>query len=527
MHTKIDAEQVLSAKARVESGKEITQLTFTFFLWMISSIAITVATGVFLWKKDDGLSCYAPNSYHARSVADQAEWVDVSRRFNDVLKIFFAVAIVDVFRSFIMIIAVQRKNGGLATLYQALVINDVLGFGAIFVLHSFRFQLSGKICSGDFSSDTVNYPYSGDFLTDKGRILIGLVCWVWVGGILLCTLSTCVALCRFKSVLYAVAAPFIRFWKSVSLMHRLERGNQNDLLTWQMVFQAVSSLSIFVAVASFLWTKEVNERCIAPSYSVQPSDLVDVSKRFRDILKIWWTFALTDFARSIIGLLAVQIKSPKLAFFYQFLGLNDLLGVAAVVILHVYRFQYSGKWCSGDLLENDTHTRSGYLILRGRILLGLVIYTWVGLFTLGCLLTGFATAASRRPDHIEVKQSGEEEKRLVISDGGKPYEYEIQTTIAACSAASCGHLKIVQRFYQIGISMDNGDYDKRTPLHIASASGHLEVIKFLISVGVEINPKDRWGSTPLNDAKTKDIEVFLTQNGAVKGQQSPYKPIKL
>lgn len=75
--------------------------------------------------------------------------------------------------------------------------------------------------------------------------------------------------------------------------------------------------------------------------------------------------------------------------------------------------------------------------------------------------------------------------------------------------------------------MDEGDYDKRTPLHIASASGHLEVIKFLISVGVKINPKDRWGSTPLNDAKTKDIEVYLTQNGAVKGQQSPYKAIKL
>ena len=73
-----------------------------------------------------------------------------------------------------------------------------------------------------------------------------------------------------------------------------------------------------------------------------------------------------------------------------------------------------------------------------------------------------ATAASRRPDHIEVKQSTDEEnKRLVISQtSSKPYEFEIQTTIAACSAASCGHLKILQRFYQIGISMDAGDYDK-------------------------------------------------------------------
>lgn len=56
----------------------------------------------------------------------------------------------DVFRSIVMIIAVVKKSAALATLYQALVINDVLGFGAIFVLHAFRFDLAGKICAGDF-----------------------------------------------------------------------------------------------------------------------------------------------------------------------------------------------------------------------------------------------------------------------------------------------------------------------------------------------------------------------------------------
>lgn len=104
---------------------------------------------------------------------------------------------------------------------------------------------------------------------------------------------------------------------------------------------------------------------------------------------------------------------------------------------------------------------------------------------------------------------------------------EIQTIIAACSAASCGHLKILQRLYQIGISMDDGDYDKRTPLHIAASAGHLEVVKFLLSVGVKVNPRDRWGATPLNDAKTKDIETVLIQAKGVKGVQSAYKPCRL
>ena len=78
------------------------------------------------------------------------KWIDVNKRYHDVLKIFFSVALVDVFRSFVMIIAAVRQSAALANLYQALVINDVLGFGAIFVLHVFRFDLAGKTCAGDF-----------------------------------------------------------------------------------------------------------------------------------------------------------------------------------------------------------------------------------------------------------------------------------------------------------------------------------------------------------------------------------------
>ena len=183
----------------------------------------------------------------------------------------------------------------------------------------------------------------------------------------------------------------------------MAHGNQKDLLTYQYVFQAIASLAIFVAVASFLWRKEVNEVCKAPYFNVPPSDLVDVSRRFRDILKIWWTFALIDFIRSLIGILAVQNDSKKLANLYQLLVLNDFLGVAAVIILHIYRFQFSGKWCSGDFLEDDSFDRPNYLILRGKLLLGLVIGVWVGLFTYGCLLNGLITAASRRDSGIEIK----------------------------------------------------------------------------------------------------------------------------
>jgi hypothetical protein len=187
-------------------------------------------------------------------------------------------------------------------------------------------------------------------------------------------------------------------WKSISLVHRLDKGNQNDLLVIQYSYSAVSSLAVFCAVAAYLWTKEVDSTCTAPYYHILPSQLVKVDVRFRDILKIWWSFCVVDFFRSLIALLAVNIKSRKLAYLYQVLIINDLLGVAAVIILHVYRFQYSGKWCSGDIMAPELArvSRDGYLIERGKILLGLVIYVWVGLLTYACILSCLITAANRR-----------------------------------------------------------------------------------------------------------------------------------
>ena len=155
---------VFSAKKRVESGAQVRALTLNFFLWFCASICIAVSSGVYLWEYHGDTQCMAPNSNKHRSQEFKKDWVDVSRRYRDVLKIFFSCALVDVFRSFVMIVATLRKSGALATLYQALIINDVLGFGAIFVLHVFRFDLAGKICAGEFKEKEADYPHSGEYL---------------------------------------------------------------------------------------------------------------------------------------------------------------------------------------------------------------------------------------------------------------------------------------------------------------------------------------------------------------------------
>ena len=58
---------------------------------------------------------------------------------------------------------------------------------------------------------------------------------------------------------------------------------------------------------------------------------------------------------------------------------------------------------------------------------------------------------------------------------------------------------------QLDVSFNDfiqGDYDQRTPLHLAASNGHLNVIKYLHEniLNLDVNPVDRWQGTPYDDA---------------------------
>ena len=78
-------------------------------------------------------------------------------------------------------------------------------------------------------------------------------------------------------------------------------------------------------------------------------------------------------------------------------------------------------------------------------------------------------------------------------------------------AASNGSIRTLERLVSSQRNLEVGDYDRRTPLHLASAEGHVEVVNFLLNEGVQPIP-DRWGGYPISDAKnnghTEIVDIF-------------------
>lgn len=63
-----------------------------------------------------------------------------------------------------------------------------------------------------------------------------------------------------------------------------------------------------------------------------------------------------------------------------------------------------------------------------------------------------------------------------------------------------GKVGMAHKLLQEGADAKFGDYDRRTPLHLACAEGHLTIVRMLISAGGDISAEDRWGSTPFEEA---------------------------
>ena len=77
-------------------------------------------------------------------------------------------------------------------------------------------------------------------------------------------------------------------------------------------------------------------------------------------------------------------------------------------------------------------------------------------------------------------------------------------------AASNGNIRTLERLVNEQRDLQIGDYDMRTPLHLASAEGQLEAVQFLLKQGVKPIP-DRWGGFGYTDAKKNNHHEIVKE----------------
>ncbi|XP_039677553.1 60 kDa lysophospholipase-like isoform X1 [Perca fluviatilis] len=91
------------------------------------------------------------------------------------------------------------------------------------------------------------------------------------------------------------------------------------------------------------------------------------------------------------------------------------------------------------------------------------------------------------------------------------------TPTLACAATKNGDIEALEALKEMGSYFSLGDYDGRTPLHVAASDGNLKLVEYLLLNGATVYAKDRYGDTPLSNAvrfRNKEVVKLLRKTGA-------------
>jgi Ankyrin repeats (3 copies) len=84
----------------------------------------------------------------------------------------------------------------------------------------------------------------------------------------------------------------------------------------------------------------------------------------------------------------------------------------------------------------------------------------------------FGMVKGAAEEKVLITKNAELKLKLIRKEA---YQNLLDTVIAACNAASAGDIEELKKLRAKGVDLNQGDYDNRTPLHVACGAGFFEV----------------------------------------------------
>ena len=121
------------------SKKYMARLFIHFGIVLGISIALAISIGTILTKKETANKCSAPVMESDRGTLDPERIVDVARRYQIALVIFFVYFVIEATRAGFIILGLFPFLHVSSVLHSILFFNEGLGISAAIVLHLYRF----------------------------------------------------------------------------------------------------------------------------------------------------------------------------------------------------------------------------------------------------------------------------------------------------------------------------------------------------------------------------------------------------
>ncbi|KAL7530933.1 hypothetical protein ACHAXR_003756, partial [Thalassiosira sp. AJA248-18] len=100
-------------------------------------------------------------------------------------------------------------------------------------------------------------------------------------------------------------------------------------------------------------------------------------------------------------------------------------------------------------------------------------------------------------------KNGQKEIASILVAAAGEYGPGHSTSLTLIQAVDDDDIETIRHILDIGFSPNVGDYDNRTPLHIAVANKSLEIAELLLDKGADVHALDRFGKSPMSEAQAQ------------------------